>query len=79
MQIVGRARPAGGPLGSRAKTAFLARHPAAAERVARAAGERLYVLAIDALKITDNRRGFGWKCTLRPGDQPPKTSNRCGT
>ncbi|MBM4015396.1 MAG: hypothetical protein FJ293_10600 [Planctomycetes bacterium] len=79
VQLAGRAQPIEAALLPRAKAAFLARHPAAAKRVEGATRERLYSLAIDTLKVTDNRRGFGWKCTLGRGGQPPKTANRFGT
>jgi uncharacterized protein YhbP (UPF0306 family) len=79
VQLIGRARPVDRDQEPAARAAFLVRHPAAAARLDRSARERLYVLEIERLKVTDNRRGFGWKRSLRRPGQPAKSSNSPGT
>lgn len=67
-QFEGRVRALAGAAADAARRCFLARHPAAAPRLAQATGERLYAFAIGRVKVTDNRVAFGWKFVLDATD-----------
>lgn len=71
-QFEGRLVALKGGAEAKARACFLARHPAAAERIAAATGERFFALELDAIKVTDNRLGFGWKELLRPRALPAR-------
>jgi uncharacterized protein YhbP (UPF0306 family) len=56
----------------RAKALFLRRHPHVARLLAARPHERFFAFAIARAKVTDNRRGFGYKAefTLRRPSAP---------
>lgn len=61
VQLVGRVEALAGAAERRARVAFLRRHPRAAAVLAERPRERFFAFAIAAAKVTDNRRGFGFK------------------
>jgi uncharacterized protein len=61
VQLVGRVQALAGAEERRARAAFLRRHPHAAGRLAERPRERFFAFAIARAKVTDNRRGFGYK------------------
>jgi uncharacterized protein len=61
VQLRGEVRPLG-PADGALRAAYLERHAGAAAMLSRpGARERLYGLAVAWAKLTDNRRGFGYK------------------
>jgi hypothetical protein len=61
VQLVGRVQALAGAAERRARAAFLRRHPRAAALLAARPRERFFSFAIATAKVTDNRRGFGFK------------------
>jgi uncharacterized protein YhbP (UPF0306 family) len=67
VQLVGRVVALAGRDERRARTAFLRRHPRAAPFLAARPHERFFAFAVAHAKITDNRRGFGFKAEFELG------------
>jgi uncharacterized protein YhbP (UPF0306 family) len=61
VQLAGRVVALAGRDERRARTAFLRRHPSAAPFLAARSHERFFAFAVARAKVTDNRRGFGFK------------------
>lgn len=61
VQLSGRVLPLEGAEARRARAAFLRRYPDVGAVLAARPKERFFAFAIDRAKVTDNRRGFGFK------------------
>lgn len=61
VQLVGRVEALEGAAERRARAAFLRRHPHAERFLSQRPHERFFAFAITRAKVTDNRRGFGFK------------------
>ncbi len=67
VQLAGRVVALAGRDERRARTAFLRRHPRAAPFLAARPNERFFAFAVARAKVTDNRRGFGFKAEFELG------------
>jgi len=65
VQMTGQVRELAGRDSRRARAAFLRRHPQAAPVLAARRHERFFAFEIATAKVTDNRRGFGFKAEFR--------------
>ena len=76
VQLAGRVVALAGRDAARARAAFLRRHPRAAPYLAKRPHERFFAFAVARAKVTDNRRGFGFKVELAPGRARAPRSSR---